>query len=190
MPAKKSTKTNKPTWATIRKQLKAWEPESLLALIKDLHDSSSTNRDFLQARVSAASGGGAALESYRDRVIEPFYPKRGEAKLRLGEARKAIREYHKATGDEAGTIELLLTYCEAGAEFTNDFGDIDERFYDSLCSAMDELAARIRKQGAVTWAEISPRLEKLVDSTYGIGWGYHDHLRYTFDELEEESSKT
>ena len=35
---------------------------------------------------------------------------------------------------------ILLAYSEAGAEFTNEFGDIDERFYDSLGSAMDHLA--------------------------------------------------
>ena len=137
MPEKKNTKS---IWAGIRKHLKGWESAALLSLIKDFHDSSAGNRAFLHARITAASGDGAALESYRKRVIEPFYPARGEAKLKLGEARKAIREYHKATGDAAGTIELLLAYSEAGAEFTNEFGDIDERFYDSLDSAMDDLA--------------------------------------------------
>lgn len=181
MPAKKITK---PTWAAIRKHLKGLEPEALLLLLKDLHDSSSANRDFLQARVGAVAGDGAALESYRKRVIEPFYPSRGEPKLKLGQARKAIREYHKASGDAAGTIELLLAYSEAGAEFTNDFGDIDERFYDSLCSAMDDLADRLRKEGVAAWRTFSPRLEKLVGSTDGIGWGYHDHLSGVLHALE------
>ncbi|MEZ5302019.1 MAG: hypothetical protein R3F11_15450 [Verrucomicrobiales bacterium] len=188
MPAK--TNTSKPTWTAIRKRLRGWEPEALLALIKDLHDSSASNRDFLQARVSVTSGGSDALERYRERVIEPFYPKRGEPKLRLGEARKAIREYHKATGDELGTIELLLVYSETGAEFTNEFGDIDDRFYNSLCSAMDDLSDRIRKQGTATWESLAPRLEKLVDSTSGIGWGYHDCLRYAFNELEGHFAAT
>jgi hypothetical protein len=181
MPA---NKTGKPTWAAIRKHLKDLEPEALLSLIKDLHDSSPGNRDFVQARITAAAGGGAALESYRKRVTEPFYPARGEAKLKLGEARKAIREYHKATGDAAGTIELLLTYSEAGAEFTNDLGDIDDRFYDSLCSAMEDLADRLRKEGVTAWNTFSPRLGKLVSSTHGIGWGYHDHLSGVLSELE------
>ena len=181
MPAKRITK---PTWVAIRKHLKGLEPEALLLLLKDLHDSSSANRDFLQARVGAAAGDGVALETYRKRVIEPFYPSRGEPKLKLGQARKAIREYHKASGDAAGTIELLLTYSEAGAEFTNDFGDIDERFYGSLCSAMDDLADRLRKEGVAAWRTFSPRQEKLVGSTDGIGWGYHDHLSGVLHALE------
>lgn len=36
--------------------------------------------------------------------------------------------------------------------------------------------ASIRKEGATAWGAFSDRLEKLVSSTRGIGWGYHDHL--------------
>ncbi|MGB6223453.1 hypothetical protein [Haloferula sp.] len=178
------SKTSKPTWTAVRKQLKTWEPDALIALIKDLHDASPTNRDFLQARTSAGDGGGLAFESYRKRVTEPFFPARGEPKLKLGDARKAIREFHKASGDAKGTIELLLVYSESGAEFTNTFGDIDARFYDSLCSAIDELADRVRKEGPESWELVAPRLEKLVFSTSGVGWGYHDHLDFTLAELE------
>jgi len=72
------------------------------------------------------------LEKYRGKIVEQFCPARGEAKLKLGEARKAIKEYWKATGDVSGKAELLMTYVEQGAEFTCDYGDIDERFYNSL----------------------------------------------------------
>ncbi|WP_367873642.1 hypothetical protein [Luteolibacter sp. Populi] len=176
---------SKPTWTAIRKSLKGWEPAALLALIKDLHDASPNNRHFLLARVGAVEGGGEAFESFRKRVVEPFYPARGEPKLKLGEARKAIREYHKATGNTAGTIELLLAYIETGTAFTCDFGDIDARFYDGLCSAIDELAERVKREGLAMWETVSPRFGALVIKTNGIGWGYHDHLRYTCGELEE-----
>ena len=116
-------------------------------------------------------------------MIEPFYPARGEATLKLGEARKAIREYRKATGNIPGTIELLLTYSEAGAEFTNDFGDIDERFYVSLCSALNELADLIKSEGEEAWAVVSGRMEKLATRTARIWWGYGDHVGEVFAEL-------
>ncbi len=73
-----------------------------------------------------------------------FFPARGIGKLKLGEARKAIRDYRKATGDLSGTAELLMTYVENGTRFTREFGDIDERFYSSVESALDELAALLR----------------------------------------------
>lgn len=67
------------------------------------------NRDFLEARCQAEDGGGAALEKYRRKIIEQFFPRYGIGKLKLGEARKAIRDYRKATGNLAGTLELMLS---------------------------------------------------------------------------------
>lgn len=187
MPA---TKNHKPTWTAIRQHLKGWESAALIALIKDLHDSSPTNRDFLHARVAAAKGGGAAFASYRKRVVDPFYPSRGEGNLKLGEARKAIREYRKATGDIPGNIELLLVFCETGAEFTNEFGDIDERFYDALGRGLDDLCELVKQQGRQSWEAVRDRLEKLVADTDGIGWGYADDIRYSVADLREEFDPT
>ena len=182
MTAKKHTK---PTWATIRQHLKTWKPDALIALIKDLHDSSPTNRDFLQARVSAEQGGGAAFASYRKRVVDPFYPARGDGNLKLGEARKAINEYLKATGDIPGTIELLLVFCETGAKFTNEFGDIDERFYDSLGCGLEDLCELVKQQGRASWEAVRHRLNKLEADTKGIGWGYADDIHYSVSDLRQ-----
>ncbi|WP_285715357.1 hypothetical protein, partial [Proteus vulgaris] len=60
------------------------------------------------------------MEKYRAKIVEQFYPKRGEAKLKLSEARKAIKDFRKATGHVTGTAELMMTYVENGAEFTHD----------------------------------------------------------------------
>jgi len=43
------SKNTKPTWSDIRRHLKSWESDALLALIKDLHDASAANRDFMHA---------------------------------------------------------------------------------------------------------------------------------------------
>lgn len=182
MPAKKNAK---PTWAAIRQHLKSWEADALIALIKDLHDSSPTNRDFLHARVAATQGGGTAFASYRKRVVDPFYPSRGEGNLKLGEARKAIREYRKATSDIPGTIELLLVFCETGAKFTNEFGDINERFYDSLGHGLDELCQLVKQQGREVWEAVRDRLDKLAIDTHGIGWGYSDDIHYFVNDLRK-----
>ena len=120
------------TWSMLRRHLATLDQPSLLALVKDLYELSAANRDFIQARCQAGESDGKMLEKYRGKIVEQFCPARGEAKLKLGEARKAIKEYWKATGDVSGKAELLMTYVEQGAEFTCDYGDIDERFYNSL----------------------------------------------------------
>jgi len=86
MSEKKST-----GWQNVRRQLNDWTKPALIALVKDLHDASPDNRDFLQARFQAETNAGIALEKYRHKIVEQFFPSRGFGKLKLAEARKAIR---------------------------------------------------------------------------------------------------
>jgi len=148
----------------------------LLALVKDLYDASSENRHFLHARFQAEESVGAALEVYRRKIVEQFFPARGDGKLKLSEARKAIRDYRKATGNIAGTIDLLLTYVENGTEFTEQFGDIDKPFYNSLESAAEEMKALIFKQEPECYQRFRERVVRLERMVGRIGWGYGDYL--------------
>src|SRR6266852_5950859 len=101
-------------WQNVRQQLNNWSKPALIALVKDLYDALPSNRDFLQARFQAEESAGPTLEKYRHKIVEQFFPSHGFGKLKLSEARKAIRDYRKATGNLTGTIDLMLTYVENG----------------------------------------------------------------------------
>ena len=186
--SKETTKrTRKPgDWSALRRHLATWDKPALLALVEDLYDTAAGNRDFIQARCQAGESGGEILEKYRSKIVEQFYPARGEAKLRLAEARKAIRDYRKATGNLPGTAELLMTYVEQGAAFTHDYGDIDERFYNSVESALDQLAALLLKDAQGMYPQLKERLARVEQITDGMGWGFHDYIRDVVWQLEEE----
>ena len=180
-------RTRKPgSWSALRRQLATFEKSALLALVKDLYEVSASNRDFIQARCQAGENGSEILEKYRGKIVEQFYPARGEAKLRLSEARKAISDYRKATGNLPGTAELLMTYVEQGAEFTSEYGDIGERFYNSVESALDELASLLLKEARGIYPQLKERLAKVDQITDGIGWGFHDYIGDVVWRLEEE----
>jgi hypothetical protein len=173
-------------WSAVRQHLATWSPPDLLALVKDLYDTTAENRDFIQARCQAEAGGGEILEKYRRKIVAQFFPARGDGKLKLGEARKAIRDYRKATGNLPGTAELLLTYVENGAKFTHEYGDIDERFYSSVESALDELATLLRGAAREIYPQFRDRLASVEQMTDGIGWGFHDFVADVIVRLEEE----
>jgi len=183
--------TNKPTqkpggWSAARKHIATWDKPALLALVKDLYDAAAGNRDFIHARCQAKDGGGEVLETYRSKIVEQFFPRRGFGKLKLAEARKAIRDYRKATGNIPGTAELLMTYVENGAEFTQQFGGIDERFYNSMESALNELAVLLRGHAREMYPQFRERLAKVEQMTDGIGWGFHDFIADLVGRLEDE----
>jgi hypothetical protein len=182
------TKTTKKPggWSAVRKQLATWEKPALLALVKDLYETAGVNRDFVHARCQAGECGGEALEKYRGKIVEQFFPARGEGKLKLGEARKAIRDYRRATGNILGTAELLMTYVENGTRFTDEFGDIDEQFYSSVESALEELAALLCGEAREMYPQFADRLARVEQMADGIGWGFGDYVADVVGQLEEE----
>ena len=173
-------------WSTVRQQIATWDKPALLALVKDLYEAASVNRDFIHARCQAGESNCEILEKYRAKIIAQFFPAREFGKLKLGEARKAIRDYRKATGNLFGTVELLMTYVENGTKFTREYGDIDEKFYNSIESALTELATLLRGEARETYPHFSDRLTSLEKMSDGIGWGFHDFVDDVVWQLKEE----
>jgi len=187
MPDETKPTTKSPgDWGAARQHLATWGKPALLALVKVLYEAAPENRDFIHARCQADDSGGAALEKYRRRIVDQFFPARGEAKLKLGEARKTIRDYRKATGNLPGTAELLMSYVENGVKFTDMYGDIDERFYSSVESALDELAELLRREARELYPQFRNRLAGVEQMSDGIGWGFHDFIADVVGRLEEE----
>ena len=178
-------KKGSPSWSHVKKRLGSFDRIGLIGLVKDLFDFSEENRAFLLARFADDSDAKAALEDYRRRIIEVFFPKRGFSDLKLGPARKAIRDYRKATSDLAGTLDLMLTYVETGTQFTCEFGDIDEPFYDSLESMLDQFVKLLKTpEGAEMYPDFQDRLGSLKKRGSWIGWGYGDYINDTVNEME------
>lgn len=178
-------------WSAARKHLTTLDKPALLALVKDLYDCGAENRDFIQARCQDADSGGEVLEVYRKRIVEQFFSRRadGIGALKLGVARKAIRDYRKATGNLSGAAELLMTYVENGAEFTHNYGDIDERFYNSIESALQELYSLLLVEAREMYPKFRARLVRVVQMTDGIGWGFGDCVADVVWQLEEELAR-
>ncbi len=182
---------NKSTgWQSVRRHLNGWPKPALIALVKDLYGASPDNRDFLQARFQAEENAGVALEKYRRKIVEQFFPARGDGKLKLGEARKAIRDYRKATGNLEGTIDLMLTYVENGTEFTHEFGDINESFYNSLESVLNEMTRWLLREGHEFYPRFQARIQRVATLADGIGWGYGDSVCGQVSCLEEKLGRT
>ena len=89
----------------------------------------------------------------------------------------------------AGTAELRMTYVENGTKFTHESGDIDERFYSSVESALDELAALLCGEARELYAQFVDRLAEVDRMASGIGWGFCDFVADVVARLEEELGK-
>jgi hypothetical protein len=175
---------SKVRWLQIEKQLDYLDKPELIETLKGLFDLSADNRTFLAVRFLEQGDSGEALERCRKRIVDQFFPARGFGKLNLRLARQAIRDYQKTTSDLAGTIDLMLTYVEQGTQFTNTYGDIDERFYDSLESVLGDMADQLTTApGAALYPRFEKRIDALAKAAHDLGWGYGDFVTNTIAEL-------
>ena len=88
-----------------------------------------------------------------------------------------VTNYRQLTGDVLGTMDLMLTFVEMGTRFTDQYGDIDEPFYEGLelmlADFRDLLLANpyLYEEG-----DLSLQLPPLVRDAGEMGWGYGDYV--------------
>jgi hypothetical protein len=152
------------------------EPRQLVRLIGELYRLSKENQRFLEARLGGAS---KQLPAYRRLIAECLWPDplRKGAEVRIAEAKRAISQYERATGDAAGTIELMLTFVEQGTGFASDLGYSDEDFFSSLEAMLSRALDGLQSCPEQFRQSVRPRLIKLSELARNIGWGYGDFVQ-------------
>lgn len=129
----------------------------------------------------------AFLEKYRKRINENFFStdKWGMPLFYGTEiAAQSVDDYRQLTGDISGTLDLMLTFVEAGTRFTNEYGDIDEEFYDGLETMLDNFRdLLLANPDLYEEGNISLRLPKLARAAGQVGWGYGDYVSEQVAEI-------
>jgi len=175
----------KPSWRNVKQVISQWSDDQLRGLVQDLYRLNSNNADFLHARLlEDASDHG--LGPYKKRIRKAICPTEPWTQdIRLSEGRKAISDYKKAKGDVRNLLTLMIYYVQCGNDFTLEFGDINEAFYDSLCSMVDQIKKRLlAEQDTDLASEFLPMLEHEFTRIDGqMGWGYPDEVGEQIAEL-------
>jgi hypothetical protein len=171
----------------LKKQLRTYKTEELVSIIIDCYKSSEDVKKYIHMILEPESTENQLFDEAKKKILYQFYPDRGEPKLKLAEAKKAISEFGKLSNNQARTIELMIYYVELGVDFTNDYGDINETFYYSMESMYQNALNKIRADnGNGLYHIFRDKLKAIVRNTSGIGWGFHDQLSQMFYEFAVE----
>ena len=79
--------------------------------------------------------------------------------------------------------DLMLFYVETGVQFTNEYGDIGESFYNSLESVYSQSLIFMNKENLLSEFEV--RAYKIFEDAKDVGWGLYDSLSYTYSNFYE-----
>jgi len=165
--------------------------KELINLIRDLYRLSEENRLYLLAGSKDTKNEPEILEAYREVIKNEFFPEKGYGTLRYSVAEKAIDSYSKASGNLEGKMDLMLFYVENGVDFTNEYGDIDEKFYDKVTDMLEKFCNLLKKpEGKNLYPKFKKRLFEIRKKTDGIGWGFGDSVDFLVTDIEDFFKKT
>jgi len=145
----------------------------LEALMLQLYRKNSECKELIEAKFDPELEA-RAFEKYKKQIASEFFPDRGFGRLRYSVMRKALKNFRESSTNHELVAELMMTHVEKGVEFTNEYGDIDERFYDNIAGMYAKALRYISDHNLHT--KFKQRCQAVVDQTKGIGWGFHDEL--------------
>ncbi|HEY9624235.1 MAG TPA: DUF6155 family protein [Crinalium sp.] len=163
----------------LKQHLNNASKEELIKDITELFKRFGSVKDYYQAKLNPEEDS-QVIEKYKKIIENEFFPSRGLGKAQLSVARKAVSDYKKVCTAPEKMADIMLFYVEQGVRFTDAYGDIDERFYNSMESMY---------QKAVEWIVkyelkdvFQSRCQRIVQNTSMVGWGFHDVLSEIYHE--------
>lgn len=175
MPRARKTKAAKRSnWSDVKAHLTTMDRTGLMALVRDLYDLDALNRRALHARFASD---GTTLDQYRRLVRTAVFPDPlSQRPVRLRDATATIRQYARATGDVAGTIDLMLEFVEAGTEQAADLGYGDDAYFTALEHKVNEILRLLSDLPDNERRVMTERISRLGAYQGEMGWGYGDFL--------------
>jgi len=165
----------------LNKYLSSLTEKELIQQIKILYDKFDIVKKYYDLELSEDSQ--EILEEFKSKIRKEYFPSRGFGSGRSGASRKVISEFKKISIHKKDVVELLLYRTEMMLEYTKEYGDIDEAFYNSLESSFIEACKLIKKESLNT--QFRSYCQELISSSSSFGWGVYDSLKYAYKEYVE-----
>ncbi|MBK9980966.1 MAG: hypothetical protein IPP15_00845 [Saprospiraceae bacterium] len=159
----------------LKKELKKLDKDKLIELVVELYRKNKSVKEYFDFYLNPDDR--ELFFKYKDKIFYSFYPERGNT-LKLKDAKQALSDFKKLGSSNELVADLMLFYVETGVSFTNDFGDVNEAFYNSLASTYLNSLTLMRKENYLD--KFQKRVENIVSDTKDIGWGFHDFLFQTW----------
>lgn len=164
------------TITELKKELKKLEHSELSELILGIYKTNDKVKEILNVKFIGEKYQEELLESYKEKMFAEFFPK-NMRKIPSFKLAKAMITEFKSVGNFEMVLDLMLYYVECGTDFTNEFGDIDGPFYDRLCTVYGQFIDQLNLKGTEDlYLKLKERIESLISSSSGIGWGYGDFI--------------
>ena len=167
----------------LRNKITTLSRTELEALLLQLYKKNIECKELIEAKFDPDLEARAS-KKYKKQITSEFLPDRGFGRLRYSVMRKALKNFRDISTNHELVTEFMMIHVEQGVAFTNEYGDIDERFYDNIAGMYAKALRYIADYNLHT--KFKQRCRAVVDQTEGIGWGFHDELHDLYLDYQAE----
>lgn len=165
---------SQPRWTDVKAKLTSLDRIGLIGLVQDLYALHKDNQTFLHTRFGL---GKDVLKPYKETLDRWLWPDvMRNQDISVAKAKQAISSYRKAVGEPAGLAELMVSYCENAAGFSNDVGYQDEGHFDALVHMFEQALKVTRKLSAADRDALIARLDRVRSISHNLGYGVGDDM--------------
>ena len=165
----------------VKKYLNSLDKNTLIKLVMDLYSTHKEVQNILEYTIRPDDN--AKLEEYKAIIKQEFYPKRGYGKMRFSVCRKAVKDFKALDPSAFLLADLMLCIPEYAAEIADDWGDMQETFYDSACNNFKAAMKYIEKNQLLS--QFENRIHGIMKNCENSGYGFP----YIMYQIYEEHSK-
>lgn len=159
--------------ASVKKLLLTMTKKDIIEMVLEMYSARKEAKEYLEFYASPNET--EKLEEYKAIIREEFYPKRRrEPQTRFSVCRKAVTDFKKLKPSADALAELMVSYMEWATEFTFDYGDMWEQYYDSVEGNFDRTVKHVVENRL--WKKYDIRLQQCVKWSNGNGYGFADAI--------------
>ena len=166
--------------SSLKKYLQSLSKEQVIETVLEMYDNMKPVKDYLDFFLNPNEK--EMFEKYRTIIVNEFYPrgKFTDPKTRFSVAKKAIADFRALKPSPELLANLMLTLPEMACQFTYDYGDMTEQFYNSAYNnfkaALEYMhknklldAFKLRCKDCLRWASV-------------CGYGFEDDLHDIYSQ--------
>lgn len=168
------------TLKKIKEHFQKQKQESLVEEILTLYKTFDAVKEYYDSRLEPTAAHDIS-QRYKKILEEQFCPKKGFPELKYSVARKAISDFKKVSSNYLDVLDLQLTYVEYGVKCTLDYGDIDERFYNSMESMFEKTLKDADEYGVLK--TFQKRCLNIHTQTQWMGWGFGEAIGILYKDF-------
>jgi len=145
-----------------------------MGLVQDLYAAHKDNQTFLHTRFGL---GEDVLKPYKETLDRWLWPDvLRNQDTSVAKAKQAIASYRKAVGEPARLAELMVSFCESAAGFSNDVGYQDEGYFDALVHMFEQALKALHQLSAGDRDALIARLDRVRTISHNLGYGVADAM--------------